>query len=119
METLTRLDQLGVSIAMDDFGTGYSSLSYLTRFPVKKIKIDRSFIDTLGTSPQTSAIVSSIVGLGQSLKVTITAEGVETEGQAAMLKKWGCDQVQGFYYGKPAAEVPDTKKTSRDRPLVA
>jgi EAL domain-containing protein (putative c-di-GMP-specific phosphodiesterase class I) len=119
METLTRLDQLGVSIAMDDFGTGYSSLSYLTRFPVKKIKIDRSFIDTLGTSPQTSAIVSSIVGLGQSLKVTITAEGVETEGQAAMLKKWGCDQVQGFYYGKPAAEVPDTEKTSRDRPLVA
>jgi len=61
LDTLTRLDQLGVSIAMDDFGTGYSSLSYLTRFPVKKIKIDRSFIDTLGTSPQTSAIVSSIV----------------------------------------------------------
>ena len=68
LDTLTRLDQLGVSIAMDDFGTGYSSLSYLTRFPVKKIKIDRSFIDTLGTSPQTSAIVSSIVGLGQSLQ---------------------------------------------------
>ena len=60
---------------MDDFGTGYSSLSYLTRFPVKKIKIDRSFIDTLGTNPQTSAIVSSSVGLGQSLDVTITAEG--------------------------------------------
>jgi predicted signal transduction protein with EAL and GGDEF domain len=78
---------------MDDFGTGYSGLSYLTRFPVKKIKIDRSFIDTLDTSPQTSAIVSSIVGLGQSLNVTITAEGVETEGQAAMLRKWGCDQV--------------------------
>ena len=66
IETLTKLDQLGVCIAMDDFGTGYSSLSYLTRFPVKKIKIDRSFIDTLGTSQQTSAIVSSIVGLGQS-----------------------------------------------------
>ncbi len=119
METLTRLDQLGVSIAMDDFGTGYSSLSYLTRFPVKKIKIDRSFIDTLGTSPQTSAIVSSIVGLGQSLNVTITAEGVETEGQAAMLKKWGCDQVQGFYYGEPAADVPDSDKTPTDRSLVA
>ncbi len=108
LETLKRLDQLGVSIAMDDFGTGYSSLSYLTRFPVKKIKIDRSFIDTLGTSPQTSAIVSSIVGLGQSLHVTITAEGVETEGQAALLKKWGCDQVQGFYYGKPEADVPES-----------
>lgn len=106
IETLTKLDQLGVSIAMDDFGTGYSSLSYLTRFPVKKIKIDRSFIDTLGTNPQTSAIVSSIVGLGQSLDVTITAEGVETEGQAAMLKNWGCDQVQGYYYGRPEAEVP-------------
>ena len=107
LDTLQRLDQLGVAIAMDDFGTGYSSLSYLARFPVKKIKIDRSFIDTLGTSPQTSAIVSSIVGLGQSLHVTITAEGVETEGQAAMLKKWGCDQVQGFYYGKPDADVPE------------
>ena len=119
LETLKRLDQLGVSIAMDDFGTGYSSLSYLTRFPVKKIKIDRSFIDTLGTSPQTSAIVSSIVGLGQSLHVTITAEGVETEGQAALLKQWGCDQVQGFYYGKPEADVPESEDASQDRPLVA
>jgi diguanylate cyclase (GGDEF)-like protein len=119
LETLKRLDELGVSIAMDDFGTGYSSLSYLTRFPVSKIKIDRSFIDTLGTSPQTSAIVSSIVGLGQSLKVTITAEGVETEGQAAMLKKWGCDQVQGFYYGKPGTEVQEDEPAPLDRPLVA
>jgi len=117
IETLTKLDQLGVSIAMDDFGTGYSSLSYLTRFPVKKIKIDRSFIDTLGSSPQTSAIVSSIVGLGQSLHVTITAEGVETEGQAAMLKKWGCDQVQGYYYGRPEAEVTEDEQS--DTPLVA
>ena len=115
IETLTMLDQLGVSIAMDDFGTGYSSLSYLTRFPVKKIKIDRSFIETLGTSEQTSAIVSSIVGLGQSLNVTITAEGVETEGQAAMLKKWGCDQVQGYYYRRPEAEICEDE--TRDTPL--
>ena len=119
LDTLTRLDQLGVSIAMDDFGTGYSSLSYLTRFPVKKIKIDRSFIDTLGTSPQTSAIVSSIVGLGQSLNVTITAEGVETEGQAAMLRKWGCDQVQGFYYGRPDADVPESEEQVAKQPQVA
>ncbi|HLC08610.1 MAG TPA: EAL domain-containing protein, partial [Methyloceanibacter sp.] len=119
VETLKRLDQLGVSIVMDDFGTGYSSLSYLTRFPVRKIKIDRSFIDTLGSSEQTSAIVSSIVGLGQSLKVTITAEGVETEGQAAMLKKWGCDQVQGFYYGKPEMEVPESEESILSKPLVA
>ncbi|MGI8725403.1 MAG: putative bifunctional diguanylate cyclase/phosphodiesterase [Methyloceanibacter sp.] len=120
VETLTRLDQMGVSIVMDDFGTGYSSLSYLTRFPVRKIKIDRSFIDTLGTSPQTSGIVSSIVGLGQSLNVTITAEGVETEGQAAMLKKWGCDQVQGFYFGKPSTEISeDEARKAIERPLVA
>ena len=118
-QALTRIDQMGVSIAMDDFGTGYSSLSYLTRFPVRKIKIDRSFIDTLGSSPQTSAIVSSIVGLGQSLNVTITAEGVENEGQAAMLRQWGCDQVQGFYYGKPSAAVEDEPEKPLNRPLVA
>jgi diguanylate cyclase (GGDEF)-like protein len=119
LETLNRLNQLGVSIAMDDFGTGYSSLSYLARLPVKKIKIDRSFIDTLGTSPQTSAIVSSIVGLGQSLHVTITAEGVETEGQAEILRKWGCDQVQGFYYGRPEADVPESEESIGKEPQVA
>jgi EAL domain-containing protein (putative c-di-GMP-specific phosphodiesterase class I) len=118
LDTLQRLDQLGVSIAMDDFGTGYSSLSYLTRFPVRKIKIDRSFIDTLGVSPQTSAIVSSIVGLGQSLHVTITAEGVETEDQAAILKQWGCDQVQGFYCGTETDEA-EADRSSLDHPLVA
>ena len=119
VETLKKLDQFGVAIAMDDFGTGYSSLSYLTRFPVKKIKIDRSFIDTLGSSPQTSAIVSSIVGLGQSLHVTITAEGVETEDQAEMLKQWGCNQVQGFYYGRPEPEVPESEEAVRGHSLVA
>jgi diguanylate cyclase (GGDEF)-like protein len=119
METLKSLDRLGVSIAMDDFGTGYSSLSYLTRFPVKKIKIDRSFIETLGTSPQTSAIVASIVGLGQSLHVTITAEGVETEAQAEILKQWGCTQVQGFYYGRPEPEVPESTEAKQDHPMVA
>jgi EAL domain-containing protein (putative c-di-GMP-specific phosphodiesterase class I) len=63
--------------------------------------------------------VSSIVGLGQSLNVTITAEGVETEGQAAMLKKWGCDQVQGFYYGKPDADVPESEAAVAKQPRVA
>ncbi len=112
LETLTRLDQLGVSIAMDDFGTGYSSLSYLTRFPVKKIKIDRSFIDTLGTSPQTSAIVSSIVGLGQSLHVTITAEGVETEDQAAMLKNGAAIRCRASITASP---MPTCRNPRRRR----
>ena len=63
--------------------------------------------------------MSSIVGLGQSLHVTITAEGVETEGQAAMLKQWGCDQVQDFYYGRPETDVPESEATLADRPKVA
>ena len=95
------------------------SLSYLPRLPVKKIKIDRSFIDTLGTSEQTSAIVSRIVGLGQSLHVTITAEGVETERPAEILRKWGCDQVQGFYYGRPDPEVPESEEAIASQPRVA
>lgn len=89
---------------------------------MKKIKIARSFIDTLGSSEQTSAIVSSIVGLGQSLDVMITAEGVENETQAAMLKEWGCDQVQGYYYRKPETDASeDTKADGKplNRPLVA
>lgn len=122
LETLTKLNALGVSIAMDNFGTGYASLSHLTRFPVKKIKIARSFIDTLGTDAQTSAIVSSIVGLGRSLHVTITAEGVETDDQAALLREWGCDQVQGYYYRKPeikAGGENEAREPALARPLVA
>jgi EAL domain-containing protein (putative c-di-GMP-specific phosphodiesterase class I) len=92
---------MGVSIAMDDFGTGYSSLSYLSLFPFDKIKIDKAFIQNLGKDASTDAIVTSIVGLGRSLDVTITAEGVETEEQALLLRAAGCDLVQGYLYGKP------------------
>ncbi len=98
---LNRLRQCGVNIAMDDFGTGYSSLSYISRFPFSKIKIDRQFILNMTRDPATRAIVKTIIALGKSLDVTITAEGVETEGQAAMLRKFGCPQVQGFLYGYP------------------
>jgi len=111
-ETLTRLDQLGVSIAMDDFGTGYSSLSYLTRFPVKKIKIDRSFIDTLGTSPQTSAIVSSIVGLGQSLNVTITAEALRPKARPRCSGSGAATRCRAFITASP-------KPTCRNRKWLA
>jgi diguanylate cyclase (GGDEF)-like protein len=98
---LNRLRHLGVSIAMDDFGTGYSSLSYISRFPFSKIKIDRQFIFNMTRDPTTRAIVKTIIALGKSLDVTITAEGVETEEQAAMLREFGCPQVQGFLYGYP------------------
>ena len=98
---LSRIRQLGVNIAMDDFGTGYSSLSYLARFPFSKIKIDRQFIRSMTRDPAMRAIVKTVIALGKSLDVVITAEGVETEEQAAMLREFGCPQVQGFLYGYP------------------
>ena len=101
IETLRQIRDMGVSIAMDDFGTGYSSLSYLSLFPFDKIKIDQAFIANLGKDTSTDAIVTSIIGLGRSLDVTITAEGVETEEQAILLSAAGCDLVQGFMFGKP------------------
>ncbi len=106
---LNRLRQLGVHIAMDDFGTGYSSLSYLARFPFSKIKIDRQFIRNMTRDPAMRAIVKTVIALGKSLDVIITAEGVETEEQAAMLREFGCPQVQGFLYGYPGAAEMDTE----------
>jgi diguanylate cyclase (GGDEF)-like protein len=103
---LRRLRQLGVRIAMDDFGTGFSSLSYLARFPFDKIKIDRQFVRNMVRDPAMRAIVKTIIALGKSLDVTVTAEGVESQEQAAILREFGCPQVQGFLYGHPGA--PDT-----------
>ena len=104
---LQQLRELGISISMDDFGTGYSSLSYLRSFPFDKIKIDRSFVKDLAERPDCVAIVRAISGLGRSLNITTTAEGVETEGQLAWLRAEGCDEVQGFLFSaaKPAAEI--------------
>lgn len=101
VETLKAIRNMGVAIAMDDFGTGYSSLSYLSRFPFDKIKIDKAFIQNLGDDTSTDAIVTSIIGLGRSLDVLITAEGVETENQVTLLRAAGCHLVQGYYFGKP------------------
>ncbi|KAB0677238.1 putative bifunctional diguanylate cyclase/phosphodiesterase [Aureimonas leprariae] len=101
LETLLALKALGVKIAMDDFGTGYSSLGYLQSFPFDKIKIDRSFVSAIETNPSAAAIVRSVVGLGQSLGMTTTAEGVETAGQMAFLQGERCDQVQGYLLAKP------------------
>ena len=103
IKILDALKGLGVRIAMDDFGTGYSSLSYLRRFPFDKIKIDRSFVADLGSTRGTnaSAIVRAVVSLGASLGMTTTAEGIEIEAQAALLREEGCDEVQGYLYGRP------------------
>ena len=101
MTTLRQFKNLGVRIAMDDFGTGYSSLSYLQKFPFDKIKIDRSFVSALETRTDADAIVRAVVGLGHSLGIQTCAEGVETAEQLAFLKLEGCDEVQGYYFGKP------------------
>ncbi|WP_224544126.1 EAL domain-containing protein [Mesorhizobium sp. CA16] len=101
LKTLSQLRGLGVRIALDDFGTGYSSLGYLRRFPVDKIKIDRSFIRDLDKR-DTAAIVRTVIRLGDELGITVTAEGVETEAQLDMLRKAGCGEAQGFLIGVPA-----------------
>jgi diguanylate cyclase (GGDEF)-like protein len=117
LSKLNRLRELGVDIAMDDFGTGYSSLSYLARFPFSKIKIDRQFIRNMTRDPAMRAIVKTIIALGKSLDVTITAEGVETKEQAAMLREFGCPQVQGFLYGYPGVPETESKGQGKVTPL--
>ncbi|HWC33530.1 MAG TPA: EAL domain-containing protein [Mycobacteriales bacterium] len=99
-DQLRQLRECGVAIALDDFGTGFSSLGYLTRFPVDRIKIDRSFVAGLGVEPSTS-LVAACLALGKSLGLTTVAEGVETPSQADWLMRAGCDAVQGYYYARP------------------
>jgi EAL domain-containing protein (putative c-di-GMP-specific phosphodiesterase class I) len=101
LSILRRLKSLGVRIAMDDFGTGYSSLAYLQSFPFDKIKIDRGFISNLERNPQSAAIVRAVIGLGRGLKLPVVAEGVETEDQLSFLAKELCDEVQGYFIGRP------------------
>jgi diguanylate cyclase len=95
------LKAIGVALSIDDFGTGYSSLSYLKRFPIDELKIDRSFVADLPGGPADTAIVKTIVALGQSLGMTVTAEGVETDPQRDLLRQLGCDHFQGFVFSKP------------------
>jgi diguanylate cyclase (GGDEF)-like protein len=97
---LDELRNLGVRISMDDFGTGYSSLAYLQKFPFDKIKIDRSFVNELDR-PESIAIIRAVTGLGSSLGMKTTAEGVETERQLQKLKEEGCTEVQGYLFSKP------------------
>jgi len=104
---LETLRALGVRIALDDFGTGYSSLSYLQKFPFDRLKIDRAFVASLGTSGNAGAIIQSIVTLGHALGMKVLAEGVETDEQRVLLRLAGCDEMQGYLFARPvpAADI--------------
>jgi EAL domain-containing protein (putative c-di-GMP-specific phosphodiesterase class I) len=101
LDQLTRLRAMGVTIALDDFGTGYSSLTYLWKFPFDTVKIDRSFVTEMQLEPKAAAIVNTVVALARTLHLTVTAEGVETPDQAQALIAAGCDQAQGYLFGRP------------------
>ena len=96
------LHELGVRVALDDFGSGYSNLGYLQRFPLDKIKIDQSFVATLGRSSNGGVIIQAMVALGRALGLSVLVEGVETEHQRVLLRLAGCDEMQGFLFAKPA-----------------
>ena len=98
---LEQFEEAGVLITVDDFGTGYSSLSYLASFPIDVIKIDRSFVSQVCEKNTSAAITGAVIALGHALGATIVAEGVETEEQLAFLREQGCDEVQGFFFGRP------------------
>jgi diguanylate cyclase (GGDEF)-like protein/PAS domain S-box-containing protein len=98
---LEALDRLGIRLSIDDFGTGYSSLLHLKRFPIKALKIDQSFIQDITTDPDDAAIAQAIIALAESLRLKVIAEGVETHGQLELLRRYRCDQMQGYLFSKP------------------
>jgi diguanylate cyclase (GGDEF)-like protein len=112
---LHALRELGLHLAIDDFGTGYASLSYLRRFPLDRLKIDRSFIKQLNASEQDDTIVRTVIELAHTLGLSVTAEGVETLEQEAVLEGWGCDVIQGFLRFRPAPAATATGQLEKDR----
>lgn len=123
LQPLRAIRNMGVGLAFDDFGTGYASLSYLTRYPLSRIKIDRSFVSRITANPtrEESAIVRSIIVLAHNLGLEITAEGVEDATQEDFLRGENCDEVQGYHYARPlpAAEFEKFARSSRSRPVHA
>ena len=103
LATLRQIKALGIRIAMDDFGTGYSSLSNLRAFPFDKIKIDGSFVKSVHSNDQAATIVRAVLGLGRGLGLPVLAEGVETASELQFLRDELCDEVQGYFLGRPAA----------------
>ncbi|MFT5758711.1 MAG: putative signal transduction protein with EAL and GGDEF domain [Alteromonadaceae bacterium] len=105
IDTLHKIKSIGVQLSIDDFGTGYSSLSYLKKFPLNKLKIDKSFIDGITDNTDDLAIVKAIIGIAHSLNLTVIAEGVETAEQYKLLTQYQCNEIQGFYFSKPLSSL--------------
>jgi len=101
LDTFLRIQQLGVRIVFDDFGTGYASLSYLKKFPLDGLKIDRSFVLDVLTDADDAAIVGSTIGLSRQLGLSVIAEGIENRTTADLLVSMGCEEGQGYFFGKP------------------
>jgi EAL domain-containing protein (putative c-di-GMP-specific phosphodiesterase class I) len=121
--TLTRIRKLGIQIHLDDFGTGYSSLSYLRDFPIDSLKIDRSFVST-AKDDMTAGLASAeigrtIIGLAQSLSLSVTAEGTETAAQVEALRDLGCTNVQGFHFSRPVEALAAATMISSSTTLGA
>jgi len=119
--TMKELQGLGVQLSIDDFGTGYSSLSSLKTFPVARLKIDKSFINDLGTNENDNAVASAVISLGQKLKLKVIAEGVETDEQVAFLRDNNCDEMQGYHFSRPLApgDIGDVLEAPRRSSQVA
>jgi PAS domain S-box-containing protein/diguanylate cyclase (GGDEF)-like protein len=113
VDILCELKAMGVRLAIDDFGTGYSNLNYLKRFPVDRLKLDQSFVRDLTSDPDDLAIARAVVAMGHGLRLEVIAEGVETEGQLALLAQNGCDEIQGYLFGRPAP-ADDCARMLRD-----
>ena len=99
--TIGELNEMGIGLALDDFGTGYSSLSYLRRFPLQRLKIDRSFVQRITTHPEDAALTAGIITLAHNIHLKVVAEGVESEAQAEFLRGQCCDELQGFLFSRP------------------
>jgi EAL domain-containing protein (putative c-di-GMP-specific phosphodiesterase class I) len=111
-DIMSLLREQGVRIALDDFGTGYSSLGYLQKFGIDKLKIDKSFIARLGEADDASIIVGTIVGLAHNLGLSVTAEGVETPEQLALVREFMCEEAQGFLLGRPLPSAAPSQFSS-------